>query len=107
MSLALMPFLLGFFQNQKRSKISGAEPLPISEGCDVSMYINKLKSELLFYDGKQLNIIAYKDNQSLYDAAHTLKQTLEKQLLVDISAIRKMVEKNKINIAWIQKSKQI
>ena len=42
------------------------------------MYINKLGSELLFHDGKQLNITTYTDNQSLYDAAHTLKPTLEK-----------------------------
>ena len=34
--------------------------------------------ELLFQGGKQLNIIAYNDNESLDDAAHTLKQTLEK-----------------------------
>ena len=43
----------------------------------------------------------------VYDAAHTLKQTLEKLLLVDISAIREMVEKNEINITWIEKTKQI
>ena len=71
------------------------------------MYINKLLSELLFHDGKQLNIIAYTDNQSLYNAAHTSKQTLEKRLLVDISAIREMVEKDEINITWIEKTKQI
>ena len=77
----------------------------LSEGCDLAMYINKLVSEFLFNDGKQLNIIAYIDNQSLYDAVHTLKQTLEKQLLVDISAIREMVEKNEIDITWIEKTK--
>ena len=51
------------------------ETLSLSEGCDVAMYINKLVSEL-FHDGKQLNIIAYTDNQSLHDGVHTLKQTL-------------------------------
>ena len=71
------------------------------------MYINKSVSEILYHDGKQLNIIAYTDNQSLYDAAHTLKQTLEKRLLVDISAIREMVEKDEIIITWIEKTKQI
>ena len=89
-----------------RSTIA-AETSSLSEGCDVAMYINKLVSELLFHDGKQLNIIAYTDNQSLYNAAHTLKQTLEKRLLVDISAIREMVEKAEINVTWIEKSKQI
>ena len=81
--------------------------MSLSEGCDVAMYINKSVSELLYHDGKQLNIIAYTDNQSLYDAAHTLKQTLEKRLLVDISAITEMVEKDEINITWIEKTKQI
>ena len=80
--------------------------MSLSEGCDVTMYINKLASKLIFHDGKQLNI-AYTDNQSLYDAVDTSKQSLEKQLLVDISAIREVVEKNEINITWIKKTKQI
>ena len=84
-----------------------AETLPLAEGRDAAIYINKLVSGLLFPDGKQLNIIAYTDNESLYDAAHTLKQTLEKRLLVDISSIREMVERNKINVTWIEKTKQI
>ena len=71
------------------------------------MYINKLVLRLWFHDGKQLNIIAYTDNQNLYDAANTLKQTLEKRLLADMSAIREMVETNEINITWIEKTKQI
>ena len=80
--------------------------MSLLEGCDVTMYINKLASELIFHDGKQLNI-AYTNNQSLYNAADTSKQSLEKQLLVDISAIREVVEKNEINITWIKKTKQI
>ena len=88
----------------KRVVTIAAETLSLSERCDLAMYIKKLVSEFLFNDGKQLNIIAYIDNQSLYDVVHTLKQTLEKQLLVDISAIREMVEKNEIDI-WIEKTK--
>ena len=34
------------------------ETVSLSEGCDVTMYISKLVSEL-FHDGKQLNIITY------------------------------------------------
>ena len=86
-----------------RSTIA-AETLSLSEGWNVD---NKLISELLFHDGKQLSITAYTDNQSFYDAAHSLKQTLEKRLLFDISAIREMIERNEINITWIEKAKQI
>ena len=69
-----MPTLLEFFQNQKSSKINcSSRDLSLSEGCDIAMCMNNLVSELLFHDGKQLNIIAYTDKQSLYDVAHTLK----------------------------------
>ena len=53
--------------------------LSLSEGCDVAMYIKKLVSDLFFHHGKQLNAIVYRDSQRLYDTAHTLKQSLEKQ----------------------------
>ena len=36
-----------------------------------------------------------------------MKQTLEKCLLVDISAIREMVERNEITVTWINKEKQL
>ena len=39
-----------------RSTIA-VETSSLSEGCDVGMYINKLVSELLCHDGKQLNTI--------------------------------------------------
>ena len=81
--------------------------MSLSEGCDVATYIIKLVSELLFHDGKQLNIITYTHNQNLLDAVHALKQTLENRLIVEISAIREMVERNGINITWIEKTKQI
>ena len=41
---------------------------------------------------------AYTDYQSLYDTAHTMKQTLEKRLLVDILLIGEMIEQNEIQI---------
>ena len=72
--------LLEFFQNQKSSKINHSSRDIVSfrgegGGGNVAMYINKLVSKLWFHDGKQLNIIAYTDNESLYDAVQTLKQT--------------------------------
>ena len=74
----------------------GAETFSLS-GCDVLIYINKL-SELSLEHVKRPEVIAYPDNQSLNDAAHTMKRTLEKRLLADTAAIRKIVERNEINI---------
>ena len=89
-----------------RSTIA-AETLSLSDGCDVAIYANKLISEIVSPDGKMLEILAYTDNQSLYDAAHSMKQTLEKRLLVDISSIREMIERNEIKVTWIGKEKQL
>ena len=61
-----MPTLLEFFQNQKTSKINHSSGDIVSfRRSDVAMSINKLVSEPLFHDGKQLQTIAYTDSQSL------------------------------------------
>ena len=44
-------------------------------------------SELLHTKPSYFSITAYTNNQSLYDAVNNMKQTLEKCLLIDISAI--------------------
>ena len=36
-----------------------------------------------------------------------MKETLEKRWLVNIAAIREMLERNGINIRWIEKEKQL
>ena len=50
---------------------------------------------------------AYTDNKSLHDAVHTTKQTLEKRLIVDILALREMVDRNEVQIGWTEEDKQI
>ena len=70
------------------------ETLSLSDGCDVAIYINRLVSEILPVDGSQLDIITYTDNQNLYDAVNSMKQTLEKRVIVDISSIREMTKRN-------------
>ena len=36
-----------------------------------------------------------------------MKQTLEKRLLVDISAMPEMIERNEITVTWINREKQM
>ena len=50
---------------------------------------------------------AYTDNKSLHDAVHTTKETLEKRLIVDILALREMVDRNEVQIGWTEEDKQI
>ena len=54
----------------------------------------------------QLDIITYTNNQSLYDAVHSMKQTLQKRLIVDISLICEMIKRNKIEVTWIEQERQ-
>ena len=84
-----------------------AQTLSLVDGCDVTIYINNLLSELLHTKPNCLSITTYTDNQSLYEAVHSMKKTLEKHLLVDISATREMVERNEIKVTWINKEKQL
>ena len=95
---------------------TAAEILSLVDGCDVARYINNLLSELLHTNISNListepitslSITVYTDKQSLYDAVHSPKQTLEKRLLIDISSIWEMVERNEITVTWISKEKQL
>ena len=63
--------------------------------------------ELLHTKPNCLSITAYTDDQSLYGAVYSMKQTSEKRLLVDISTIQEMVERNEITVTWINKEKQL
>ena len=48
----------------------------------------------------------YTNNQSLYDVVNSVKQTLEKWLMFDISPIQEIIERTKIKVTWIRKEKQ-
>ena len=54
-----------------------------------------------------VNIEALTDNQSLFDTIHSTKQTSKKCLIVDISAVREMSERNEFSVMWIKKEKQL
>mgnify|MGYP001796156622 CR=1 FL=1 len=84
-----------------------AETLSLSDGCDVVQFSNRLISEIICYNKQELEITAYTDNYSLYEASYSMKQTLEKRLLLDISALREMVARNEVKITWVEKEKQL
>ena len=79
----------------------------ISDGCDVTFYVNKLPSKLIHAARDSLSATAYTDNHSLHNAVHSTKQTLEKRLIVDISSMREMVDYNEVQIVWTKKDTQI
>ena len=68
----------------------GAETLSLIEGCDTALYISEMNTEA----PSPVNIKALKDNQSIFDTIHSTKQTPEKYLIVYISAVREMSDRN-------------
>ena len=55
-----------------RSRLA-AETLALSDGCDVTFYVNKLLSKLVHADRDSLSVTAYTENKSLHDAVHSTK----------------------------------
>ena len=108
MAIIICDFYIRTLQRLKvvRSTIA-AQALSLLDGCHVAIYVNNMLSEPLHTKPNCLSITAYTDNQSLYDAVHSMKQTLEKHLVVDISAIQEMVERNEIRVTWLNKEKQM
>ena len=88
-----------------RSTIT-AETLSLSDACDISIFLSKIVSELVPSSSNSNNIV-YTDNLSLFEAAHSSKQLLEKRLIVDIASIREMLERKQIHLIWIEKEKQL
>ena len=91
-----------YWNSSKIKRVVGstiaAETLSLVDRRDAAIYNNNLLSQLLHTEPKCLSITTYSDNQSLYDTLHSIKQTLEKRLLVDTSSMREMVERNEITV---------
>ena len=89
----------------------GAETLSLIEGCDTALYISEMVSEISKRMNTKapgpVNIEALTDNQSLFDTIHSTKQTSEKRLIVDSSAVREMSDRNELSVTWIKKEKQL
>ena len=66
--------------------------LSLSHECDIAVYINKIISKLFYTDGSKLDIVAYTNNQNLYDVVNSMKQTLEKWLMFDNLPYKKLLK---------------
>ena len=52
-------------------------------------------------------ITLYTDNNSLSDTVSTSNVVAEKRLMIDLSALREMVDNKELMIRWISKEKQL
>ena len=82
-----------------------AETLALLDGCDAAFFYTHLILEVLGISSIPIHVMT--DNQSLYENVHSSKNTVEKRLVVDIAALREMVNKKEILLYKIDSSKNL
>ena len=82
-----------------------AEAIAVLEGIDAPIFIRKLFQELTHH---RLLVTVFTDNKSLYDAVKSSKYVQNKQLGIDIAAVKESINHNEIkNIEWINTKRQL
>ena len=90
-----------------------AETLAMSDGVSSTVCISVLLSELYpelnsFKIPIDIYIYIYTDNKSLHDAIHSEKYISEKQLCIDIRALKELISQNKsTHILWTKSKNQL
>ena len=82
-----------------------AETLAMLDACDAAFFLSKIVMEIL--DLQKIDIHTMTDNKSLFDNVHSSKVTIEKRLIVDMSALREMVNKKEITVHKIDSNKNL
>ena len=76
-----------------------AEVLACLEGLEDCLYLKAVIQEIL--PGASVPIVAYVDSKSMKDNLHSTKLVENKQLRIDISALKQMLERNEVqSIRW-------
>ena len=82
-----------------------AETLAAVEAVDAAASSKAMLEEIL---RKELPpLVLYVDNKSLYETAQTSNVLADKRLLIDMSALREMVERREVEMRWISSDKQL
>ena len=75
------------------------------EAVDASLMVKSILEEVLMRTLPPILLIV--DNKSLYDTAQTSNLISEKRLLIDMSALRQMIERGEIKMKWVENNKQL
>ena len=103
----LAPITWGSRKIQRIAKfIINAEFMALSKAVEESLVIRETMKEIL---GKNMDVLAYTDCQSLRDNIHSGKNVQDKQLRVEVAALRQRVEEYKEvrRVKWIKGTHQL
>ena len=82
-----------------------AETLAAVEAVDAAMNTKAIIEQVI--EEVFPPIILYVDSKSICDTANTTNVLTEKRLMIDMAALREMVERNEVIIKWVSTEKQI
>ena len=83
-----------------------SETLALGEGADASYLLASLLKEILVLE-EIPKIKCVTDSKSLYDTLRTTNVTKDLRLRVDIARLREMIEKEEIDVSWVEGKYQL
>ena len=82
-----------------------AETLAASEALDAAFVVKEMMEDVLHSDRVEIDL--YTDSKSLYDTVRTSNVLADKRLMIDIAAIREMVDRKQIEVHWVDTNEQL
>ena len=82
-----------------------AETLAAVDALDAAVVLKVAVEEVMKCKLPPIRLIV--DNKSLHDAACTTNSLADKRLLVDLSALREMMERGEVNLEWTSGDNQL
>lgn len=84
-----------------------AEALSLQEGLKSSIYLKHILCEIMNVSATSLPIVAYVDNKGLVEAVHSTRLVSDKQLRINIGAIKDSMKSEIEAVHWIPGQAQI
>jgi len=98
------------WQSKKVSRVTksplASETLALGEGADASYLLASLLKEILVLE-EIPKIKCVTDSKSLYDTLRTTNVTKDLRLRVDIARLREKIEKEEIDVSWVEGKYQL
>ena len=79
----------------------------MADATDSAYLISILLGEIIKGPKAILSIMCFTDNKLLYDASHTTNIISERRLIVDLSILREIINKNEITLERLDSAKQL
>ena len=85
-----------------------AETLAFVDGAEQAFLMSNLIAEIIYNKKKlHLTIECRTDNKSLFQASRTLKTLSDSRLNVEMAIVRQMLEREEIELVWINAKEQL